>query len=467
MKTTVSDVDPDPEAEAPASKVRLTVEVDEETFESAIDEAFRKISREVRIPGFRPGKAPRRVLESRLGTEFARAQALEDAIPTYYADAVRDNQVDVIAAPDLELTSGQDSGPVVFEAVVEIRPEITVAGYRDLTVEIPNPRATDEAVNEQIDAIRAQNAELVDVEREAADGDNVSIDINGSVDGEPLPGLTAEDYLYEVGSNGIVEAVDEELCGASAGDELEFSAPHPVQEDVEIDFTITVHSVKERELPELTDDWVDENTEHDTVEELTEQTRSRIQLMAAFQAKAVLHDATGNALAELVEDPVPEAMVNGEMSDSLQQLGSRLAAQGMGLEQWMAMTGQDPEQFTVDLKEAAERSAKVDLALRALAVVEEIEVGDDDIDEELGRVSEQVGESVDDLRETLERGDGLQSIRSELLKRKALDWLVDQVELVDPDGASIDRADLEIPEDPSTDSDEDTADADDVSEEDD
>ena len=253
-------------------RVKLSVEVDEDRFEQAIDEAFRKIAREVRISGFRPGKVPRKVLESRIGSEYARAQALEDALPEYYAEAVRDNGVDVIASPKFELTGGEESGPVSFEAVVEVRPTITVTGYRDLQVEIPNPSPSEDEVQEQIDVQRGQHAELVDVDRAAAEGDQVSIDIDGSVEGESLPGLNAEDYLYEVGSGGIVEAVDEHLAGASAGDELSFSAPHPVQDGVEIDFEIAVKAVKEQVLPELTDEWVDENTEFDTVDELREET---------------------------------------------------------------------------------------------------------------------------------------------------------------------------------------------------
>ncbi|HJL99455.1 MAG TPA: trigger factor, partial [Acidimicrobiales bacterium] len=188
-------------------RVKLTVEVDQETFDEAIEQAFRKIANEVRVPGFRKGKAPRPVLESHIGTEYARAQALEDAIPGYYADAVRSESVDVIAAPDLSLTGGEENGPVSFEAVVETRPTISVSGYADLEVEVPKPTPSDEEVQEQLDVQRRQSAELVDVERPAASGDQVSIDIQGTVDGEALPGLTADDYLYAVGSGGIVEEV--------------------------------------------------------------------------------------------------------------------------------------------------------------------------------------------------------------------------------------------------------------------
>ena len=347
-------------------KVKLSIEVDEAQFEEAIDAAFRKMGSEVRVQGFRPGKVPRKVLESRIGSGYARAQALEDALPEYYAEAVRDKGVDVIASPKFELTGGEEAGPVTFDAVVEIRPTITVTGYRDLQVEIPSPIPSDDEVQEQIDVQRKQNAELVDADRPAAEGDQVSIDIDGRVDGESLPGLSAEDYLYEVGSGGIVAAVDGELTGASAGDQLSFSAPHPVREDVEIDFEITVIAVKEQVLPELTDEWVEENTEHDTVEALRESTTTRMSMMRSFQANSALRENISTSLAALVADPAPDSLVNGQMSDQLQSLAMNLQGQGMQIEQWLQMTGQDPETFTTELRDAAARSAKVDLALRAI-----------------------------------------------------------------------------------------------------
>ena len=473
MKTTVTTVDPtdleivensDEEITDGADetqertfgpRVKLTVEVDQETFEEAIEQAFRKIAKEVRVPGFRKGKVPRPVLESHIGTEYARAQALEDAIPGYYADAVRSEAVDVIAAPDLSLTGGEESGPVSFEAVVETRPTISVSGYADLEVEVTKPTPSDEEVQEQLDVQRRQSAELIDVERPAASGDQVSIDIQGTVDGEPLPGLTADDYLYAVGSGGIVEEVDEQLEGAAAGDELEFSASHPVQEDVTIDFAIKVQAVKEEVLPELNDEWVEENTEHDSVEELRSETIQRMKMMRIFQANAAMRENTATALAELVEESVPDSMVNGEMSEQLQQLAMRLQGQGMNLETWMQMTGQDPESFTEELREAAERSAKVDLALRSIASKEAIEVNEDDIEEELERMAEQFQTSVDDLRHQIEdQGDGLGPIEAEIGKRKALEWLVAEVKLMDEDGNTIDREDMELPDLSQSDSDE-------------
>ena len=250
----------------PENKVKVSIEVDEDTFEGAIDQAFKKIGREVTIPGFRRGKVPRRVLEARIGRQSARFEALNDALPGYYAEAVRAHQVDVIAAPEFDLTGGTEDGPVCFDAVVEVRPQVEVEGYADLEVEVPSPVAAPDEVEAELTRLRRQFAELRDVERPAADGDHVTIDIVGSVDGEPLPGLTADDYLYEVGQGAVTPELDDHLRGASDGDVLEFDAAHPVQEDTRIDFRIAVKGVQEQVLPELTDEWADANTEFDTAD---------------------------------------------------------------------------------------------------------------------------------------------------------------------------------------------------------
>src|SRR3954453_2667593 len=178
------------------NKVKLSIEVDETEFDRAIDAAFRKIAREVRIPGFRPGKAPRRILEARLGADVARQEALRDALPEYYARAVGEHDVDVIAAPDIDIPAGQESGAVTFDAVVEVRPHIQVAGYQNLRIEVPSPAVTDEEIDAQIDRLRKQSGELQPVDRAARDGDHVTIDVAGSVGGEAVEGLTVDDYLY-------------------------------------------------------------------------------------------------------------------------------------------------------------------------------------------------------------------------------------------------------------------------------
>jgi trigger factor len=427
------------------NKVKLSVEVDEDEFDKAITDAYRKIAREVRIPGFRPGKAPRKVLEHRLGAQVGREQALNDALPDYYAQALTDNDVDAIDAPQIDITSGEETGPVAFDAVVEVRPAVQVPGYGGLRVELDRPEMSDEEIDAQIDRMRQVQATLVDVDRPARADDTVVIDITGTLDGEAQEGLTADDYSYTVGSNAITPEVDEQLTGAKAGDILEFDATHPdPDEERQLRFKVLVKQVRERVLPDADDEWASENSEFDTIEALRESIRERGDLLRKARAQSALREATCEALAKLVEDDVPEALVAHEMNHRAQDLAMRMQAQGLTAEQWMDITGTSTEELTSELRTAAETSAKVDLALRAVAEAEGLECTDDDLDDELAEVARRVGEPVARVRARFERGGNLTAVRSDVRKRKALDWLIERVEIVDEDGQPIDRADLEL-----------------------
>jgi trigger factor len=440
VKTTVAPLE--------GNKVKLSVEVDEDEFDKAINDAFRKIAREVRIPGFRPGKAPRKLLERRLGSQVGREQALHDALPEYYAQAITDNDVDAIDSPQIDITSGEEDGPVAFDAVVEVRPLVQVPGYGGLRVELARPAMSDEEVDAQVDRMRQVQATFADVDRAARDDDAVTIDITGTLDGETQDGLTADDYSYTVGSAAITAEVDEQLRGAKAGDILEFDATHPdPDEERQLRFRVLVKQVRERVLPDADDEWAAENSEFETIEALRGSIRDRGTLVRKAQAQAALREETGAALARLVEDEIPDVLVNHEMSHRAQDLAMRLQAQGLTPEQWLSITGKTSDDLTAELREAAVTSAKVDLALRAVADAEQIECTDDDLDHELEQVAERVGETVARVRTEFERGGQLAAVRSDVRKRKALDWLLERVEIVDEDGHAIDRADLEVGQD--------------------
>jgi trigger factor len=428
------------------NKVKVSVEVDEGEIDEAIDQAFRKIAKEVRLPGFRPGKAPRRVLEARLGKEYARGEALNEAIPEYYRKAIIEHDVDVIAPPDLDLTSGQDDGPVVFEAVVEVRPTITVAGYEGLRVEIGSPWATDDEIDEQVDALRSQAAERREIDRPAIDGDFVTMDIAGFEDDEPVDGLTSDEYTYEVGSGFIVDTIDDELRGSKIGDIREFEGPHPNEDDVTLSFRVLVKKIEEKVLPELTDELVGEISEFETAEELVADTRRRIEAMKRSAGRAAIADKTAEALAELVTVEIPAPLVDDQVQRQLQDMAMRLASQGVQLEQFLEMTGQDMSSFVEGLREPAERSAKVDLALRAVAAAEGIELTDDELQAELDRMGPQFGEDGAALRTALEEGGQLSSMRADIVKQKAMDLLLETVTIVDFEGNPVDRSDLDEPD---------------------
>ncbi|MCU1377134.1 MAG: trigger factor [Acidimicrobiales bacterium] len=429
------------------NKVKLSVEVDETEFDEAIGEAFRRIAKEVRIPGFRPGKAPRRILESRLGPEVGRQEALREALPEYYARAVGEHEVDVIAAPEIDITAGQDSGPVVFDAVVEVRPKIQVAGYGSLRVEIPSPDVTDEEIDAQVDRLRRQFGELQDVERPAAEGDHVTIDVAGAIGGEPVEGLSVDDYLYEVGSGAVVPELDEHLIGANVGDTVVFDAAHPDPDQTDpITFSVLVKAVKEQILPEATDEWAKEASEFDTLEELRADLRERVSNVKRVQAQLALREGVIDSLVQLVEDEAPAALVDGEVQRRLEDLAHRLQHQGATLEQYLDATGTAPQDMLEQLREQATSAVKADLAVRAVIEAEGIAADDDEVDDEIERLATRMGQPADEIRKQLERAGQVSAVRSDVTRGKALEWLADHAEVVDSDGAPIDRSSLEPPQ---------------------
>jgi trigger factor len=435
MKTTVEPLE--------GNLVKVSVELDESEFERDIDAAFRRIAREVRIPGFRPGKAPRRVLEARLGPGVARQEALREALPSYYARAVSESEVDVIAPPEIDITTGEEDGPVAFDAVVEVRPRVEVPGYENLRVTLPNPDVTDEEVDAQIERLRSNMGELTSVDRPAKGGDQVSIDIAGSVDDEPVPGLTADDYLYPLGSGSVVPELDARLTGAKVGDILEFDADNPQDPEVTIHFRVLVKDVKEQVLPDVDDEWANEASEFETVEELRADLRTRLGSMKRVQGAMALRNGAIDSLVQLVDVEPPEALVNAEVERRLRDLTGRLAQQGATVEQYLEATGQDPQELIGSFTEQAASAVKADLGLRAVAEAQDVDVTDDEVEAEVARLAVRFGQKPAALRRELERGDGLQAVRSDLKKGKALEWLVEHAEVVDEEGRAVDRSLLE------------------------
>jgi len=436
------------------NRVKLNVEVDEAEFDSAVDAAFKRIAKEVRMPGFRPGKAPRRLLEVQFGHQVGREEALRESMPEYYAQAVIEHDVDVVAPPEIEITGGQEAGPVVFEAVVEVRPSVNAAGYDSLRVEIPNPVPSDAEIDEQIDNLRKNVAELESVERAAADGDHVTIDIECEHEGEAVPGLTTTDYDYEVGSGAVVAEIDENLRGASAGDDVEFEAAHPdPDEEAPLVFSISVKEVKEAVLPALDDAFAKANSEFETVEELRADMEARMAAMRVSQARMALQQNTAEAVAALVTDEIPESMIENEINARIQDLVGRLQQQGMDVGAYLEAVGQTADTLAAEFRAPAEQAVKVDLALRSVAELQGLVPDDDKIDETLADMAAQSGQEAGDLRERLAAVGQLSALRADLGKQAAMEWLTEHVELVDENGASIDRAALEPPEPAATDHD--------------
>jgi len=428
------------------NKVKLSVEVDQGEFESAVDAAFQRLAREVRVPGFRPGKVPRRVLEARLGKDAARQEALREALPDYYAQAVREHEVDPIAPPEIDITNNDGAGPLTFDAVVEVRPTVAIPGYAGLQVTVPALEVSEEDISAQIDRLRDTFAELKETSRPAQATDHATIDITGTRNGERIDAVSTEDFLYEVGSGSFLPELDEVLRGAKVGDILTFEALGDSEEGA-ISFRVLVKDLKEKVLPELTDEWASEASEFETVEELRADLRQRLEVVRRVQGRMALRESTLGALVELVAEDAPEPLVSSEMERQVHELGHRLEAQGANLGQYLAATGQDQEVFVAELRERAVRSVKADLALRALAEAEEMEVTDSDIEAELASMAERYNAPPAELARQLDDADQMDSLRSDLRKGKALNWLLEHVEVVDEEGRPVDRSLLdELPE---------------------
>lgn len=425
------------------NKVKLSVEVEELEFDRAVEAAIRKIAREVRIPGFRPGKAPRRLVEARIGKDGVRQEAMREALPEYYSEALRQTEVDAIAPPEIDVTSGQEDGPLTFDAVVEVRPHIKLSGYQGLRVTVPSPEPTPDEIAKQIDRLRQPFGELREVDRPIQDGDHVTLDLDGSRDGEPVPGLSAQDYLYEVGTDTLVPGGDDHLRGATKGATLVFDSIVGEADDSPISVTCVVKDVKEMVLPEVTDEWAAEASEFETVAELEADLRQRMGMVKKLQADMAIREEAVKALVEIVDDEVPEALVAPEMERRLHDLAHRLEAQGATIQQYLEATGQAQEQLVADLRSTAIDAIKADLALRALAEAEQLEVTEEDIAAELQSVAERMEQTPEALRRQLELAEQMPAVRSDIRKAKAMGWLMEHVEVVDEEGNVIVRADLE------------------------
>jgi trigger factor len=454
MQSTIEPVEIDEENATPddspagvANKVKLHVVVPATEFERAIDAAFRKLAREVKIPGFRPGKAPRRLLEARLGSDIAREQALQDALPEYYVEAVNEHDVDVIAPPEIEITAGQQDGDVEFDAVVEIRPQVKLVGYDELRVEVPFQPVSDADVDKQVDALRERFADLADSEFPLIDDAYATIDIAGTIDGEAVEGLTASDFLYRVGSGMVVDELDDQLRGTKPGAILDFSAKLPERfgelAESEANFRVIVKGAQQKVLPELTDEWVQEASEFETLEELRADIRKRVETMQRLQAQMALRDKVLDAAADLVPIEPPATLIDSETRRRVEDLAHRLSHQGASLEQYLEMTGQEPQGFIDEIRVGAARAVLADLALRAVVAQEGVTASDDEIETEIQQMAERTEQKPAKVRRELERSGALEAVRSDVARGKALEFLVGHATVVDENG---DEIDLTVPD---------------------
>ncbi len=430
------------------NKVKVIVNISEEEFEKDLDAAFKRLAGEVRLPGFRPGKAPRKVLEARIGSEYARGEAFEKALPRYYSEAARDGEVDVIAPPDIDITEGRDGGAVTFEAVVEVRPQISISGYKDIAVEIDAPEISEDELNEAQERFLKAYGELVDAERPAESGDTLELDISAEHDGEPVPGLISDAYSYTLGSGTIVPELDVELLAAEPGDELDFAAVHPdPDEEAPLRFSIKVAKVQRVESPEPTEEFMQQNSEFETIEEFRADYIERMSANRVERARQARGNAVAEAVTQLVaDDDVAPPLIELEVENRIEDMAMRMQAQGMELEQFIQMTGQSTQQFVEGIRATAGDGAKLDLALRAVVEAEGLHCTDEQLTDEVQAAAEAMDEPADEIRRRYAEAGLLSKIRWDLAKRNALEFLVEHATVNDKEGNHIEAERFEVPE---------------------
>jgi trigger factor len=409
--------------------------------------AARKLANEVKIHGFRPGKAPLPVVEATVGADRVRREAIEGLVPPVLTEVLDEEEIRPAVTPELSSLDDVDGG-VEVEVTVTLWPTIELPNYKDRKIEVPNPAVTDDDLQAQIDRMLTQFATVEEVERAAGEGDFVSIDVEATSEGEPVEDTKAADLLYEVGSGLFIEGMDDVVVGASAGDVLEFAAPLPdgfgERAGDEVTFQVTVNEVKERILPDLDDEWVDENTEFDTVEELRDALRENL---ADAKLRAVSREYSEKALSTLreqVEIELPDALVRSEMDAQLHNFMHRLEEAELTLDDYFQASGVTQEAFVSDLQGQAQLSIRNRLLLEAVAEAEEIDVTEDDLSNALQGLAAQSGDPVTYLKAFRESGQEL-ALASDILRNRALDAILSNAQPVDEEGNPVDLT-LEIPE---------------------
>ncbi|APB36623.1 trigger factor [Heyndrickxia coagulans] len=407
----------------------LTVEVDAETVDKSLDKAFKKVVKQINVPGFRKGKIPRPLFEKRFGVESLYQDALDMIVPGEYEKAIEETGIEPVDTPNIDVEQMEKGKSLIFKATVTVKPEVKLGEYKGLEVEKPDTEVTDEDVEEELKKLQERLAELVIKEDgEAEMGDTVVIDFEGFVDGEAFEGGSAENYSLELGSGNFIPGFEEQLAGVKTGDEKEIEVTFPEEYHAselagkKATFKVKVHEIKAKHLPELDDEFAqDADDEVETLDALKEKIQKDLKESKEHAAKHAVEDAVVEKAAENAEMDIPEAMINTELNRMLQEFEQNLSAQGLNLELYYQFSGQNEEALRNQMKEDAEKRVRFNLTLEAIANAENLEVSDEEVDEELKRMSEMYGMPVDDIRRVLGSTDG---IKADLKARKAIDFLV-------------------------------------------
>jgi trigger factor len=434
VKTDVEELSP--------TRVRLTVEVPFDELKTSLDHAYREVGRQVRIPGFRPGHVPRQVLDMRVGRGAVLEHAINEAVPDLYAKAVREAQVVALGQPEVEITKLDDGAEMAFTAEVDIRPAFELPDIEQLSVVVDDADVDVDQVEEYLKALRERFASLRSVDRPVETGDYVSIDLSAQVDGEDVADAQASGISYEVGSGTILDGLDEALVGMSADETATFSSELAGGEHAgtDADVTVTVRSVKMKDLPELDDDFAQSASEYNTVGELRSNTRKQMEAMRKAGQAGQARDRAIEALLERIDMPLPEALVDHEIEHRHESLDEELERAGLTLEDYLS--GRDVSQADLDseIGDEVRRSVKARFILDQFAENEELTVEQGELARYVTQLAYQQGVSPDTLAAQLTNSGQLGAVMSDVIRSKAADLLARKVKVTDESGRKVDLA---------------------------
>ncbi|KIR63418.1 MULTISPECIES: trigger factor [Micromonospora] len=431
MKSTVETLSP--------TRVRLAIEVPFVELEPSLKKAYREIGSQVQVPGFRRGKVPAAVIDQRVGRGTVLNEAVQEAIPQNILAAVREHDLKTLGRPEVEITEFNDGDSLNFTAEVDVRPEITLPELDSIEVTVDELKIDDSEIEEQVKNLRERFATLKTVERAAAEGDYVQIDLNATVDGEDVPGGSATNISHEVGSKQLLPGLDEALVGLAAGESTTFTTQLVggdfAGRDAEV--AVTVRTVKEKELPELDDDFAQMASEFDTIEELRADVRERV-----TRGKRVeqIYAARDKALEQLVEAagvPAPEGVVREEVEGRKQAMIDQLERIGASLEEYLAAEEKTEEQIDAELNEAATDGVKIQLLLDTLADAEEVQVSDDEFGHEIVHRAQRAGMPPQQYYDQLVRSGSAAAVFGDVRRGKALASVMERIKIKDTAGNEV------------------------------
>ncbi|KPL60845.1 trigger factor [Rossellomorea vietnamensis] len=413
----------------------LTIEVEAAKVNEGLDAAFKKVVKQVNVPGFRKGKMPRGMFEKRFGVESLYQDALDFILPEAYAKAIEETGIDPIDRPEIDVEQMEKGKDLIFTAKVQVKPEVKLGDYKGLEVEKMETEVTAEDVEAELTSLQEKQAELaVKEDGKAEEGDTVTMDFEGFVDGEAFEGGQAENYSLELGSGQFIPGFEEQLVGVTSGEEKEVEVNFPEEYHAAelagkpATFKVKVHEIKAKELPALDDEFAkDADEEVETLAELKEKIEKRLQESKKNEAETAVRETLVNKASDNAEVEIPEVMVKAEVDRMMQEFEQRLQMQGMNLDLYFQFSGQSEEDLRGQMTEDAGKRVRTNLTLEAIAAAENLEVTDEEAEEEVNKMAEQYNMTADNIKQAL---GGLDTLKADLKVRKAVEFLVENSKTV-------------------------------------